>query len=357
MAQPVKVHRLTEQERQKLQRIVRRSSMNTVRYRRAMIVLASAGGNTVPVIARLVQADEDTVRDVIHALNDKGLACLDPRWAGGRPHLLNHDDEDFVIETATTRPAALGLPFTHWSIRKLAAYLRRTPGRCVRIGREALRTLLIRRQVTFQRTKTWKESTDPDKETKLDRIDYAIHERPDRTFAFDEFGPLGIRPTAGACWAKTGSAGADKSSVLVRQHVGTRAEHRRAGHLGECRGGRSRPPPGRMIYRHPHSRRMSSRTVSASHRAVRSSRCIASGRSCPARSANDQQILRSRPDSNPVTNARAVARGSTRENRPAIQAVTSSMSTRQRSGLRYDLQPPHDLEESTHLTKITRWPY
>lgn len=27
---------------------------------------------------------------------------------------------------------------------------------------------------------------------------------PDRTFAFDEFGPLGIRPTAGSCWAPKG---------------------------------------------------------------------------------------------------------------------------------------------------------
>lgn len=27
---------------------------------------------------------------------------------------------------------------------------------------------------------------------------------PDRVFAFDEFGPLGIRPTGGSCWAKQG---------------------------------------------------------------------------------------------------------------------------------------------------------
>ncbi len=52
------------------------------------MLLASAGGNRVPVIARLVQADEDTVRDVIHRFNEIGLACLDPRWAGGRPRLL-----------------------------------------------------------------------------------------------------------------------------------------------------------------------------------------------------------------------------------------------------------------------------
>ncbi len=38
--------------------------------------LASAGGNTAPVVAQLVQADEDAVRDVIHAFNDRGW----PAW-------------------------------------------------------------------------------------------------------------------------------------------------------------------------------------------------------------------------------------------------------------------------------------
>jgi Winged helix-turn helix len=47
-----------------------------------MVVLASAGGNTVPAIARLVQADEDTIRQVIHRFNEMRMASLDPRWAG-----------------------------------------------------------------------------------------------------------------------------------------------------------------------------------------------------------------------------------------------------------------------------------
>ena len=50
-----------------------------------MIILASASGTLVPAIARLVAAAEDTVRDVIRLFNEKGLAALDPRWAGGRP--------------------------------------------------------------------------------------------------------------------------------------------------------------------------------------------------------------------------------------------------------------------------------
>ena len=107
MAEPIRVRRLTDQEGRK-QQIVRRGGTSSVRYRRAMMLLESAGGNRVPVIAQLVQADEDTVREVIHRFNEIGLACLDPRWAGGRPRLLTPDDEDFVVQTATTRPNKLG---------------------------------------------------------------------------------------------------------------------------------------------------------------------------------------------------------------------------------------------------------
>lgn len=59
---------------------------------------------------------------------------------------------DFLA--ATTRPTMLGRPFTRWSIRQLAVCLRKAHDRAIRIGREALRCLLARRGVTFQRTKT-----------------------------------------------------------------------------------------------------------------------------------------------------------------------------------------------------------
>jgi transposase len=154
VAEPVRVRRLTDHEGQKLQQIVRRGSTSSVRCQRAMMLLASAGGNRVPVIARLVRADKDTVQDVIHRFSEIGLACLDPRWAGGRPRLLSGDDEDFVVQMATARPTKLGQPFTRWSIRKLATYLRHVHGHVIRAGREALRCLLSRRGITFQRTKT-----------------------------------------------------------------------------------------------------------------------------------------------------------------------------------------------------------
>jgi transposase len=85
VAEPVRARRLSDHEGQRLTQIVRRGRGNPIRVRRATIIMASSSGTSVAAIARLVAADEDTVRDVIHAFNERGLAALDPRWAGGRP--------------------------------------------------------------------------------------------------------------------------------------------------------------------------------------------------------------------------------------------------------------------------------
>jgi transposase len=201
MAEPVRARRLTDEEGRRLQQIVRRGKHESIRVRRALIIMASASGTPVAAIAGLVAAHEDTVRDVIHDFNERGLAALDPRWAGGRPRLISHDDIAFIVATAITRPAKLGLPFTRWSVRKLADHLAGNPVRRVRIGRERLRQILHKRGISFQRTRTWKESRDPDKDAKLDRIEEVTTRFADRCFAFDQFGPLSIRPHHGCGWA------------------------------------------------------------------------------------------------------------------------------------------------------------
>ena len=58
-----------------------------------MVVMASASGNTVGTIARLVATSDDRVREMIHRFNDKGMTSLDPQWAGGCPRQITTDDE------------------------------------------------------------------------------------------------------------------------------------------------------------------------------------------------------------------------------------------------------------------------
>jgi transposase len=187
MAEPVRARRLTDEEGRKLQQIVRRGRHKSVRVRRALIVMASASGTPVTAIARLVAA--------------KGLAALDPQWAGDRPRLISDDEHEFIVATARTRPARLGRPFTHWSLRKLADHLADNPVLAVQIGRERLRQILHEHGISFQRTRTWKESKDPDKNAKLDRVEHVTSRFPDRCFAFDQFGPLSIRPCHSSSWA------------------------------------------------------------------------------------------------------------------------------------------------------------
>lgn len=109
-------------------------------------------------------------------------------------------------------------------------------GRVIRIGREALRCLLLRRGITAytvsisalvtsaaRRTRTWKESPDPDRDAKLDRIEQVLDRFPDRVFAFVECGPLGIRPTGGSCWAKRGKP--DRLPAVYRRTHGVTYFH------------------------------------------------------------------------------------------------------------------------------------
>jgi transposase len=78
-----------------------------------MIIMASAPGTPVPAIAPLVAPDEDTVGDVVHAFNEKGLAALDPKWREAAPHLIS--DEDIGLTSASARSGVALM--THCPIR------------------------------------------------------------------------------------------------------------------------------------------------------------------------------------------------------------------------------------------------
>src|SRR5260370_4398146 len=100
---------------------------------------------------------------------------------------MSDEARAFIVATATTRPEKLGLPFTHWSLRKLAAYLAGQVARPVQIGRERLRQILHERGISFQRTRTWKESAAPAKDAKPAPIKPLTSRFPDPGFAFAPF--------------------------------------------------------------------------------------------------------------------------------------------------------------------------
>ena len=187
-------------EGQRLQRISR-TAKDPVKLRRAIVVLMSAQGQPAPDIAHLLVVTDDYVRDVIHAFNDRGFDALDPKWSGGAPKKIDEQTRDWICVIARCDPRFLGQPFSCWSLTKLRDYLVDT-GRVSTVSVETIRRILHERGVSWQATKTWKLSNDPDFTTKMRRIlDLYDHAPSDgRVVCVDEFGPLNLQPRPGKAW-------------------------------------------------------------------------------------------------------------------------------------------------------------
>jgi transposase len=206
----LRVREIDDDEGRRLVRIVRRGSGSVVTWRRAQMVLLSAQGMDVPAIAKVAFTSEDRVRDVIRNFNADGFGSLYPRYKGGRPPKFTLGQRREIKKIAKSKPAEHDLPFSTWSLAKLADFLV-AEGVVEDISHEGLRALLRAEGVTFQRLKTWKASKDPQYAEKKARVEhlYAIADReiapqdgdPDIVFCVDESGPLNLQPRPGRQWA------------------------------------------------------------------------------------------------------------------------------------------------------------
>ena len=219
MAERVRVREITNEEGQRLLRTVRRSSGSVVTWRRSQMILLSAQGMDVGQIAKVAFTSEDRVREVIHNFNADGFDSLYPKYSGGRPPTFTLPQRQAIKKIALSRPADHKLPFSTWSLAKLADFLV-AEGVVEDISHEGLRVLLREEGVSFQRIKTWKISNDPDFEAKKNRILelYAIADGtatpgegdPTVIFCMDEFGPLNLQPHPGRQWAPIGNSDPDR---------------------------------------------------------------------------------------------------------------------------------------------------
>jgi len=119
----VRVREISNDEGNRLLGIVRRSSGSVVTWRRAQMVLLSAQAMDVSEIARVTFTSEDRVRDVLHNFNLDGFDSLYPRYAGGRPPTFTLAQRREVKKFALSRPVDHDLPFSTWSLAKLADFL------------------------------------------------------------------------------------------------------------------------------------------------------------------------------------------------------------------------------------------
>lgn len=209
-------------ERRKL-RLLEGQRVNTVNHRHARIILLSRGGLCNRCIAATVGCTPQWVRKVIHRFNGGGVEAITwyPWWADRSEAVrFTADVAERIAEVALSPPMRL-IGMTVWSLAKLRDYLIEQ-GIVASISVEWLRQILRRFRIRWRHTKTWKESADPQFETKYRQIKRLYASRPSDgvRLCVDEFGPLNLQPRHGRHHAAIGHV--DRLRATYRRTGGVR---------------------------------------------------------------------------------------------------------------------------------------
>lgn len=162
----VKPRSLSNEEVLLLYEKLRCKTLSVRIWERYRIIDQARKGFKLKEIADRVGCHFTIVYDWIHRFNYSGFDDFEKTPnPNGRPPILTSSQIRELIKVALSHPEDLGLPFSQWSIAKLHEYC--TKHRLLPpITSEWVRRLLHREGLSFQRTKTWKQSNDPDFEVK-----------------------------------------------------------------------------------------------------------------------------------------------------------------------------------------------
>jgi transposase len=161
MANTVRLRALTRGERRMLQAKVADRRLPVRLHRRYRLIAEVAQGRSLAAAADRVGCDVTMGYQWVHRFNASGFGTFEqaPNPQGRRPIITGPQIRE-LIDVALSSPAERGLPFSAWTVPKLAEYCRRR-GLLPPITDEWVRRLLRREGLRAQRIRTWKTSNDP----------------------------------------------------------------------------------------------------------------------------------------------------------------------------------------------------
>ncbi|MDN3248537.1 helix-turn-helix domain-containing protein [Streptomyces sp. ZSW22] len=130
---------------------------------------------------------------MIHNFNAEGFDFLYPKYKGGRPKTFTLPERREIKKIAKSRPTEHDLPFSTWSLSKLADFLV-AEGVVDDISHEGLRIMLREEGVSLQRRKTWKTSRDPTTRPRRPALSISTRSRTARSY------PRTANPKPSSAW-------------------------------------------------------------------------------------------------------------------------------------------------------------
>lgn len=151
-----------------LDELYRKSKDGRIRLRAQIVLLAAEQGMVAPQIAAIVRLNEESVRKWLKRYQAEGIEGLKDNPRPGMEATVTEAYRTKLVNAVRRRPRSLSLPFSMWTLQRLADYLAEVTG--LRVSYETVRRYLALEGIVMSRPQHKVSSPDPDYEVKKRRL-------------------------------------------------------------------------------------------------------------------------------------------------------------------------------------------
>jgi transposase len=157
---PIRIPTLSPEELNALEELYRTTREARLRTRAQMVLLATERRLSAAEIAEIVRANEETVRRWLKRYLAEGVEGLRDVSHPGAPRKVTEEYCELLVQVVRRRPRSLGLPFSVWTLRRLADYMAEQTG--IRVEYETVRVHLKGAGIVLSRPQHTITSPDPE---------------------------------------------------------------------------------------------------------------------------------------------------------------------------------------------------
>ena len=157
---PIRVPTLNLEQLDALEELYRTTRDARLRTRAQMVLLAAERRMTAAEIAEIVRGSEETVRRWLKRYLAEGIEGLRDAPHPGAPRKVTAEYRERLIHAVRRRPRSLGLPFSLWTLRRLADHMAEQTG--IRVEYETVRLHLKAAGIVLSRPQHTITSPDPE---------------------------------------------------------------------------------------------------------------------------------------------------------------------------------------------------
>lgn len=157
---PIRIPTLDSKQLADLEKLYRSTREARLRTRAQMILLAAERDLTAAEIAGVTRASEETVRRWLKRYLAEGVEGLHDEPHPGAPRKVTEEYREGLLHAVRRRPRSLGMPFSLWTLQRLADYMAEQTG--LRVTYETVRMHLKAEGIVLSRPQHTITSPDPE---------------------------------------------------------------------------------------------------------------------------------------------------------------------------------------------------